>query len=142
MEKIPPIAKIYEAYSCIADNRIEMKENMAIVHSSDSKKTYEVKWQENNYSSTDNASFWQGYPGYPVIAVLLLQRKLPYYEECIAYFQNINWHALNDKYKRDYDAAVDEVLSTINFDTNKIKEETQKTYEILKKMEINIKRKI
>lgn len=38
MEKIPPIAKIYEAYSCIADNRIEMKENMATVHSSDNKK--------------------------------------------------------------------------------------------------------
>lgn len=142
MEKIPPIAKIYEAYSCITDNRIEMKENMAIVHSSDSKKTYEVKWQENNYSSTDNASFWQGYPGYPIIAVLMLQKNLPYYEECIPYFKNINWHSLNEKYKRDYDAAIEEVLNTINYDTNKIKEETEKTYEILKNMEINIKRKI
>lgn len=142
MNKIPPIAKIYEAYSCIADNRIIIKEHKASVKSSDNQKTYEVKWQENNYSSTDNASFWQGYAGYPVIAVLMLQGKLPYFKECIPYFQKINWHALNEKYKRNYDAAIDEVLNSLHFDINKIKKETEKTYEFLKNMEINIKRKI
>ena len=76
MEKIPPIAKIYEAYSCIADGRIELKDEDAKVTSSDNKKTYLVKWKDNVYSSNDNASFWQGYPGYPVIAVLMLQNKL------------------------------------------------------------------
>ena len=31
MIKYPPIAKIYEAYTCIADNRVEFYENEAIV---------------------------------------------------------------------------------------------------------------
>ena len=139
---MPPIAKIYEAYSCIADNRIELKEQEAIVTSSDGKKKYTIKWKENDYSSTDNASYWQGYPGYPVIAVLMIQNKLSYDEEIIKFFKNINWHELNNKYKRDYDKAVEEVLNNIDFDKGKIKEETNRIYEELKKMDINIQKKL
>ncbi len=140
--KLPPKAKIYEAYTCIADNRIEMKENEATVTSSDNKKTYQIKWKDEDYSSTDNATFWQGYPGYPVLAVLMLQNKLNYKKEIANLFANINWHALNEKYKRDYDAAIEEVLNTIKYDQKLIKEETDKIYEELKNMTINIKRKI
>ena len=99
MEKMPPIAKIYEAYTCIADKRVQLEENRAFVTSSDGKKKYNVSWKENIYVSNDNASFWQGYPGYPVIAVLILQHKLPFKENIISLFKNINWHALNEKYR-------------------------------------------
>lgn len=142
MEKMPPIAKIYEAYSCIADNRIDMKETEAIVTSSDEKKNYTIKWKENNYSSTDNASYWQGYPGYPILAVLMLQNKLKYNKEIIPYFKKINWHELNEKHKRNYDAAIEEVLETISYDKEIIKKETEKIYEELKNMIINVKKKI
>lgn len=142
MEKFPPIAKIYEAYTCIADNRIEMKENEAIVSSSDGKKKYTIKWKDNQYASNDNATFWQGYPGYPVLAVLMLQNKLSYNNEIIALFGGINWHELNDKYKRDYNAAVEEVLESIPYNSASIKEETEKIYEEIKNLNIIIKRKI
>lgn len=142
MKKMPPIAKIYEAYTCIADNRIEIKENVATVSSSDGKKKYTIKWKDNNYTSNDNATFWQGYPGYPVLAVLMLQNKLNYKKEIANLFTNINWHELNDKHKRDYNAAVEEVLENINYDSASIKEETEKIYEEIKNLDIAIKRKI
>lgn len=142
MEKLPPIAKIYEAFTCIADKRIEMKENEAIVSSSDGKKKYTIKWKNNDFASNDNATFWQGYPGYPVLAVLMIQNRLSYKEEIVNLFTNINWHALNEKYKRNYDAAVEEVLSKINYDTAIIKEEVNKIYEEIKNLDIHIKRKI
>ena len=149
MLKMPPLAKIYEAYTCIADKRIKLEENRALVSSSDGKKNYTVKWQGNCYVSNDNASFWQGYPGYPILAVLMLQKRLPFKEEIISLNEDlkyvilhINWHELNLKYKRDYEKAVDEVLSKINYDTNEIKKETEKIYEELKNLPIEIKRKL
>lgn len=142
MEKLPPIAKIYESFTCIADNRIEMKENEAIVSSSDGKKKYTIKWKNNDFTSNDNATFWQGYLGYPVLAVLMLQKKLSYKEEIVKLFANINWHELNEKYKRNYDAAVEEVLSKIDYDIAMIKEEVNKIYEEIKNLDIHIKRKI
>ena len=142
MLKLPPIEKINEAYTCIADKRIEMKENEAIVSSSDGKKSYKIKWINNDYTSNDNATFWQGYPGYPVIAILMLQNKLSYNEEIVNLFSNINWHELNDKYKRDYDKAVEEVLNNIDYDSETIKKETEKIYEEIKNLDIQIKRKL
>lgn len=142
MIKLPPIAKIYEAYTCIADGRIEMKENEAVVSSSDGKKKYSIKWKNDDYASNDNATFWQGYPGYPVLAVLMLQNKLNYNKVIVNLFSNINWHALNEKHKRNYDAAVEEVLNEIHYDTAIIKEEVNKIYEEIKNLNINIKRKI
>ena len=142
MIKLPPIAKIYEAYTCIADERIKMKENEAIVSSSDGKKSYKIKWKNNDYTSNDNATFWQGYPGYPVIAILMLQNKLSYNEEIVNLFTNINWHELNDKYKRYYDKAVEEVLRNIDYDSEIIKKETEKIYEEIKNLDIQIKRKL
>ena len=44
MLKLPPIEKIPEAYSAIADNRVVMSENSALVDSSDYTKRYTVTW--------------------------------------------------------------------------------------------------
>ena len=43
MEKLPPIEKIYEAYSALADRRINIESNMAYVASSNGKKSYKVE---------------------------------------------------------------------------------------------------
>lgn len=142
MEKLPPIAKIYEAYTCIADNRIEMQDEQAIVLSSDGKKKYKIKWKNNDYASNDNATFWQGYPGYPVLAVLMLQNKLRYNKEIATLFKNINWHSLNEKYKRNYDNAVEEVLNTLDYSPVLIRKEVEKTYEEIKNLDVHLKRKI
>lgn len=99
MEKLPPIEKIYEAYSALADNRIKISEDFADVLSSDSAKSYKVMWKDNTYSSTDNATYWQGYAGYPVIGVLILQSKLTVDSTIFEHFSGINWNSLNKKHK-------------------------------------------
>ena len=142
MKKNPPIAKVYEAYSAIADNRIILGDGEATVTSSDGAKTYKIKWNGDDYSSNDNASYWQGYPGYPIVAVLMLQDKLNYNKKIIPFFKGINWHELNEKYKRDYDKAIEEVLDGLSIDKDSIIKDTEKTYEELINMTINVKKKI
>ncbi len=139
--KMPPKAKIYEAFSAIADKRIQIKDKEALVKSSDWTKEYKIKWQDNKISSTDNATFWQGYPGYPVIALWLELGIINFNKEIVFNFKNINWHELNNKYKRDYNKAVNEVINTL---TNKetILKEVDNIYDQIAKLDFQIVRKI
>lgn len=95
MIKLPPIEKIPEAYTAVEDNRITLYENYAIVKSSNKEKEYLIKWNNNIYYSNDSSTYWQGYPGYPILAVLMLQGILPLNKEISSYFKNINWNKLN-----------------------------------------------
>lgn len=109
--KIPRAAKVYEAYSAIADKRITMYENWAEVLSSDGSKKYEIVWEQDTYASSDNASYWQKTLGYPVLAVLMLQGRLRYNDKIADLFKGIPWKQINKEYKNDYDKASDAVLS-------------------------------
>lgn len=141
--KQPPIAKVYEALTAIASNRIELKEDEAIVYSSDGKKSYKVEWYENQYSSNDNATFWQGYPGYPVIAVLLLQEKISCNKDLVSYLKDINWHELNEKYKRKYDEVIAFVLDSLEEEIKEaIVQEVQNIYDTLLQMDLVIVKRI
>lgn len=143
MIKLPPIEKIPEAYSAIADNRIVMSENSAFVNSSDHTKRYTVTWNDNLYASNDNASIWQGYAGYPMIAVLMLQGRLPLNNDIASYFKGINWKALNTKYKNKYDQAVAEIFDSFQekgIDTNLINTEINRVYESIRTLDISTKR--
>ena len=68
-----------------------------------------MAWNENGstYSSNDNATYWQGYAGYPVIAVLMEQGELPLDRAAAEAFAHVDWTYLNavsythlDVYKR------------------------------------------
>lgn len=145
MEKLPPIEKIYEAYSALADNRIQMGETSAEVTSSDGTKSYKVAWKDNTYSSTDNATFWQGYAGYPVIAVLILQSKLTADSAIFTHFSGVNWNSLNKKHKRDYRAALMEVFAEKQLPQEKIdhiEAMTQQVFEQLRQLDLKIVRKL
>ena len=120
MEKLPPLQKIYEAWSALADGRVEMGEGTADVASSNGAKHYTVSWTEDTYSSNDNASYWQGYAGYPVLAVLMKQGKLPLAEALIPRFAHIDWNALNKKHKRDYAAAAEEAFAAADLAKDEI----------------------
>lgn len=139
--KMPPAEKILEAYSAIADGRIRMNENSAEVDSSDASKTYLVEWDGDTFASSDPATYWQSYPGYPVLAVLLKQGRLPLDEEMIRPMAGIPWKKLNDAHKRDYKAAAEEALETV-----KGKEEilalAEKGNRELASLELTLKRKL
>ena len=139
--KMPPKEKILEAYSAIADKRIEMHENSAEVHSSDASKTYLVEWEGDTFASGDPATYWQSYPGYPVIAVLLIQGRLPLDEELIQPMAGIPWKKLNDAHKRDYAAAAEEAMKGIENKEAilKLAEEGNRALETL---DLTLKRKL
>ena len=111
--KIPKAAKVYEAYSAIADERITMHENWAEAVSSDGSKKYEIVWDQNTYASSDNASYWQKTLGYPLLAVLMLQGRLTYDPAIAEQFKGIPWKKINKEYKNDYDLAAASVLQTM-----------------------------
>ncbi len=145
MQKLPPIEKFYEAYSALADKRVTMGENLATVTSSDGAKTYKVEWQDNTYSSTDNATLWQGYAGYPVLSVLILQKKLSVKDDMFARFCGVNWNSLNKKHKRDYRAALLEVFEQKQFteeEIDQIESATKQAFEQLKNLPLEIVRKV
>lgn len=141
--KMPPIEKIHEAYSAIADGRITMRESEADVVSSDLSKTYLVKWNKETYSSNDNASYWKGYLGYPLIAVLMLQGKLPLDEETAAHFKGINWKKRNTAHKNKFAEAVKELMDEwkeSGIDCAKINEEIDRVYKEIEKLTVTTKR--
>lgn len=141
--KVPPIEKIHEAYSAIADGRIVMRETEADVTSSDLSKQYLVKWKENVYSSNDNASYWKGYLGYPLIAVLMLQGKLSLDQKIADYFKGINWKKLNTKHKNKFAEAVKEIMDgfeATGIDCEPINKEIEKVYQEIEKLTISTKR--
>ena len=153
MKKTAPIEKVFEAWTALADNRVIMKQiptlattdnniGEAEVSSSDGEKRYTVRWNGNQYSSDDNATFWQGYPGYPVIAVLMLQGKVPYDAAEAGLWKNINWTLQNKKFKNQYAEAVAEIAEERGINLQKSYEKANKVMEALASLPIEIKRKI
>ncbi|MCX4267446.1 MAG: hypothetical protein OSJ62_02105 [Lachnospiraceae bacterium] len=141
--KMPPIEKIHEAYSAIADGRVVLKEGEAEVVSSDLTKKYLVTWKEEVYTSNDNASYWQGYLGYPILAVLMLQGKLSLDLEIAAYFKGIPWKVLNTEYKNRFSEAVKKILTQFEaegLDCDKINAEIDKVYHEIEELKISTKR--
>jgi 3-methyladenine DNA glycosylase AlkD len=139
MEKLPPIEKLPEAFSVLADKRITMYQGYAKIISSNQEKIYTVKFSENNYSSNDSATYWQGYAGYPILAVLMKQGLLTVNTDIINLFKNIDWNSLNNTHKRDYTKALAEVTAKFENSDN-IYKELSNLYEQFKLLDINIKR--
>lgn len=139
--KIPKAAKVYEAYSAIADKRIMMHENWAEVISSDGSKKYEIVWDMDTYASSDNASYWQKTLGYPVLAVLMLQDRLSYNKEIAEMFKGIQWKQINKEYKNDYDKAAEFVLSNM-VASEAIRESAEDILKQCQQLDLKYKRKM
>lgn len=141
--KMPPVEKIHEAYGAIVDQRITMKENEADIVSSDLSKTYLVTWKENVYTSNDNASYWQGYAGYPILAVLMLQGKLSLNREIAGHFKGIDWKKRNTEHKNKYAEVVKEIMDELEqsgINVEEINQEIQKVYQEIAGLNISTKR--
>lgn len=142
MQKLPPIEKIFEAWTAIVDDRVKLNDASATVVSSDGAKEYSIRFKDDVYSSDDNATYWRGYPGYPVIAVLMLQGKLPYDEEQAKNWKNINWTKLNKEHRNNYSHAVEQVEQERHIDPVNADKAAREVMDKLEKLNIIIKRKI
>jgi len=139
---LPPVAKVYEALGAIADGRISfVSEQSAQIKSSSGDKVYQLGWDKELswISSDDNASKWQGYMGYPVIAILLLKKPIPYDKTVAEALKGIPWKKLNTLYKNDYAKTLEDVLKSAaekGFPPEAIRAECERILEFLKTMNI------
>jgi hypothetical protein len=109
---MPPIAKVYEALGAIGDNRVHLVDAQhASVTSSDGTRTYQVETSADHreISSNDNASFWQGYLGYPAIAVMIARGLLEARADVVKALSGIQWKKLNTRFRNDYERTLAEV---------------------------------
>jgi hypothetical protein len=135
--KMPPKAKVYEALSAVADKRVSITgDTTAKVQSSSRDKTYDVEWSEDisEITANDNASYWQGYMGYPIIAVLLQIGKISFNPRIAKLLADVPWKSVNEQFKRDYDKAISHILEAIEArggSRMEITQEVEKIYEQL-----------
>jgi hypothetical protein len=118
--ELPPVIKVYEAMGAIGDGRVRAADKTTTplvwdVVSSDGTKTYrvEISADGGEISSNDNASYWQGYLGYPAIAVLLARGTLRTSAEATRALAGIPWKELNRRFKNDYARTVAEVARVV-----------------------------
>jgi hypothetical protein len=107
--KLPPPIKIYEALGAIADGRVELiNELQAKVTSSSGYKIYEVLFNPDTgeLSVNDNGSYYQGYVGYPALALLMIQGLLPFDKTLSSALKGIHWKQLNQENKNDFNKTV------------------------------------
>lgn len=140
MKKLPPIQKILEAYTAIADNHVKLNDDKATVVSSDEATKYTVTFDGDTYTSNDNATYWQGYPGYPIIAVLMMQGRISYDSQVAKQFADVNWNAANKTAKRDYAKAAAVIMSQRGIDADQVQAAMQKAFTELKALPLTIKR--
>jgi hypothetical protein len=137
---LPPIVKVYEALGAIGDGRVRIEDaRRATVTSSDGSKVYEVEISADGreIASNDNASYWQGYVGYPAIAVLIargLYRPPANVTDALA---GVAWKELNRKYKNDWArtiADVEKELEQAGHDPDAVRSEAEAVLGFLREL--------
>lgn len=119
LKKLPPLEKIYEAWSAIGSGRIRLltpadaEKGAAELLSSDASKAYRLSWDGNDYRSDDNMTVWQGSPGYPILALLMLRGLLPLPEDAAKALAPVNWGALNKEAKGDWAQAAEKAFQEL-----------------------------
>ena len=137
---MPPLIKVYEAFGALGDGRVRIEDSVrAQVTSSEGNKVYEVETQGDGreISSNDNASYWQGYLGYPAIAVLIRRGLLhPPPDNVTDALAGIPWKEINARFRSDYAktlAEVAEIAEKSGHDPDAIRAEAQATLEELQR---------
>ena len=137
----PPITKIYEALGSIADGRIEISGNTAKVYSSSRNKYYDVTYDPETKSimANDNASYWNGYLGYPSICFLMKAGIISYDSSLALILKGISWKDINQKFKNDFEKALAYILESKTEDERKQLElYVNKASEEIKNLDLNI----
>jgi hypothetical protein len=113
--KLPPEVKVWEALTAIGNGGVKfVSEDHAKVTSSMGEHRYDVFFDlaKKAIIADDNGSRWQGYLGYPSIAVLMTKGALPFEERFAEALAGVKWAALNKKWKHDYSKAMEEAAQT------------------------------
>jgi len=139
--KKPHVARIYEALTAIAGNRIEINGNRAKCYSITNDKVYDIQYNSVSGSimSNDNAAFYTNCLSYPMIAYLMLINKIPYQEKLLEIFKDVCWKEVNIHFKNDYDKSIKFVLGELKKegqDTDFIRNEVKRIYDFVCSLQI------
>lgn len=109
MWKEPPVIKVYEALGSLGDGRVKANGNTATVLSSSGNKFYTVTFdpEANAITANDNASFFQGYLGYPMIAFLLQNGSLAHDKRWEEALRGFAWKDINVQFKNNWDKTAE-----------------------------------
>ncbi len=121
----PPRIKVLEALGAVAGGRVRIiSDNEAEVDASEGARTYKVSvdLEKRLANSDDNGTVYRNYVGYPIIAVLMVKKVLPYDEEVARPLADIKWRSLNEQYKsyRMVERLVKEILSSHGVNSRKV----------------------
>jgi len=140
----PKIEKVYEALTAVADGRIKITgDGTAVCASSSGKKFYHLKFDSDSLAMTsnDNMAYYQKSLSYPMMALLIVTKKVDCPEELPKYFAGIKWKEINTRFKNNYKLSVDSVLEELkskNVDVEDIKALVETLFEKIKSMQISI----
>ncbi|QKR00436.1 hypothetical protein GWK48_08670 [Metallosphaera tengchongensis] len=110
--KQPPRIKVLEALGAIADGRVKKMGDRYVVVSSEGDKKYTVVIEEGKVSSDDNGTKYRNYVGYPIIAALMMEGRLPFDQRISQALHGVPWRRLNEQMK-DYSKVEEVVLSQV-----------------------------
>jgi hypothetical protein len=136
--KMPPLIKVYEALGAVGDGRVRILDDAnARVTSSDGAKTYAVFIADAGraIASDDNASRWQGYIGYPAIAVLLQRGILKAPANVSDALDDIPWKEINRRNRNNHAktlAEVSRIVEESGHDPDAVAAEAQSILEALR----------
>ncbi len=98
------------------ENKMHMSDCItAFVDSSSHDKKYVVMWDPGNKAimANDNGSYWQGYVGYPAIALLIKIGVIKVDDKYCQALAGIKWKQINAKYRNDYEKTLLEVKEEV-----------------------------
>lgn len=104
--RLPPRIKVLEALGSLVDGRVRLlAPGRCEVVSSEGDRTYRVEIEGNRAYSDDNGTLYRGYIGYPIMACLMAQGRLPVDRELGERLKGIPWRRLNEMYGK-YEAVM------------------------------------
>ena len=137
------ISDVYEARTAVADSRIELDGiTKASCYSSSKGKYYEVEYdpETNSIMSNDNTAYYTDSVSYPMIALLMLKGTISYNEKLLEMLKDIYWKDINQRFKNDYDKAIEYVLTDLQVkgvDVGYVRSEVDKIYAVACNLRLN-----
>ena len=138
---LPPRVKFLEALGALADGRVEvMNDKEALVRSSEGDRVYKVYVDADKgiAFSDDNGTVHRNYVGYPIVALLIRQGRLPYDGELAEALKGLRWRELNETYKnyRRVEEEVKKMVGERGIQPSRVDEYISKSREALAKLRL------
>lgn len=81
------------------------------------------------------------YAGYPILAVLMMQGRLPYDEAVAGQYAGVDWKAVNTRHRNKYAEAIAEVQTERNLDREQAATAARAVSDGLEDLNISVTRK-